>query len=67
MNRYRHIMHPQASKGKFAYVYKSENGLVYLDDNEGKVRYFDTDGEAQKTGGNRPCWFIVRINKPLGK
>lgn len=66
MKRSNEVLHPQSSKGKFVYEYKTESGDVYLTDEKDNVRYFDTEKEAKEEGGNKPCWGISQIVDPMG-
>ena len=57
--------HPQSSRNKYVYRYKTEEGDIYYSE-DGKVKYFDTAKEARSYCGNKPCWSISRIIKPTG-
>jgi hypothetical protein len=65
MNLIGTIKHPQSSKNKFVYSYKTTDGDVYYSE-DGKVKYFDTQKQARETCGNKPCWSIGIITNPLG-
>lgn len=48
---------------KYLYYYNKGGmkGMDYLRDSKGQVREFHTIDEAQRVGGNKPCWSIQAV------